>query len=100
MAKESARPQSAVQRLSAPVLLRLHRLPRWTLPLVTAALLVGGLGTPPGWVPVLFLVPLGALLVWLLSLSWALLTPIARLMRLAVVVALVLLTVGRARGQM
>ncbi|MHB0927807.1 MAG: DUF6703 family protein [Candidatus Nanopelagicales bacterium] len=96
----SARPQTAIQRWSAPVLLRLHGLPRWLFPLFTALLLVGGLVVGNAVIAAVLLSLLTLLLLWLVALSWPLLSPMARFMRLAVLVGLLLVTVNRARGRM
>jgi len=95
-----ARPLTALQRLSAPVLLRLHGMPRWVFPLLTGVLLVAGLLVPNPIAAAVFLSLLLLLLLWLIALSWPLLTPVARLMRGVVLVGLVMVIVGRAQGRM
>lgn len=91
---------SALQRYSAPLLVRLHGLPRWLFPIVTAALLVGGLLVTTPVLAVVLLSLLALILLWLVALSWPILSPIARLMRLLVLGALVMVIVGRAQGRM
>lgn len=91
---------SALHRYSAPILVRLHGLPRWLFPIVTAALLVGGLLVTIPAVAVVLLSLLALILLWLVALSWPILSPIARLMRLLVLGALVMVIVGRAQGRM
>lgn len=95
-----ARPRTRIETWSTPALLRLHALPRWAFPLFTAALLVGGLLVPNGMLAAALLTVLLLLLAWLISLSWPLLRPLPRLMRLAVIGGLVMVIVGRARGQL
>ncbi|WP_132974534.1 DUF6703 family protein [Ornithinimicrobium sufpigmenti] len=81
-----------VEQASRPLLERLAKLPVW-LPflLLLVLVLVGGfLGGPVGWVMVV-----AALLfiLWLLYLSWPRLTPVERLMRIAVLVIFVAVAV-------
>lgn len=91
---------SALQRYSAPLLLRMHGLPRWLFPVFTALLLVGGLLVPNAIAATVLLSLLGLILLWLVALSWPILRPIARLMRVLVLGALVMVIVGRAQGRM
>lgn len=97
---DPARPRSAVERFSAPILLRLHGLPRWLFPLFTALLLLGGLMVGNAVLAAVLLSVLLLLLLWLIALSWPLLTPLARLMRLAVLVGLGFVIVNRLQGRM
>ena len=96
----SARPRSTLERLSAPALLRLHAMPRWTFPAVTALLLLGGLLTTNAVMSAVLLGILLALLLWLISLSWSLLSWTARLMRILVLGALAMVIAGRLQGTM
>ena len=91
---------SALQRYSAPILVRLHGLPRWLFPIFTAALLVGGLLVPNAVAATVLLSALALVLLWLIALSWPVLRPIPRIMRLLVLGALVMVIVGRAQGRM
>lgn len=91
---------SALQRYSAPLLLRMHGLPRWLFPVFTALLLVGGLLVPNAIAATVLLSLLGLILLWLVALSWPILKPVARLMRVLVLGALVMVIVGRAQGRM
>lgn len=91
---------SALQRYSAPILVRLHGLPRWLFPIFTALLLVGGLLVGNTIVATVLLTLLGLILLWLIALSWPVLAPVARIMRLLVLGALVIVTIGRAQGRM
>ena len=95
-----ARPRTALERVSTPILIRLHGMPRWLFPLLTAVLLVGGLLATNAVVAVVLLGLLMLLLLWLIALSWPLLTPVARLMRAAVVLSLAFVVVARAQGRM
>lgn len=89
---------SRLQRASTPVLLRLHRAPRWLLPVLTAVLMFGGLFTSNAVISALLFALLGVFLAWLVALSWNLLTPGARLMRLAVIGSIAFVVVSRLRG--
>lgn len=95
-----ARRQSALQRASAPALLRLHGLPRWIFPLFTGLLLVGGLLASSPVLAALLLGLLLLMLLWLVLLSWPLLTPLARIMRGVVLVGLLMVVINRAQGRM
>lgn len=89
--------RGALERASRPVLITLTRAPKWLLAFVSAATLLGGLLAPSPWGPLLLgLVAL--FLVWLLTLAWPRLEPRARVVRLAVLVLLVAVVVGRAAG--
>ncbi|MET9023195.1 DUF6703 family protein [Actinopolymorpha sp. NPDC004070] len=57
------------ERLSYPVILRLHRMPRWVVTIGLAALLVAGLLTPAPYGPVCLGVVV-ALMAWLTYLAW------------------------------
>ena len=77
--------RTAIERVSAPTLIKLSRLPRMVPFVIMLALIVAGLliHGPLGFA----LIMLGVLfLVWLLYLGWPALAPVERLMRLAVVV--------------
>lgn len=113
MAKQSKKPKrvthdagarvnrpSALHRWSAPILLRLHGWPRWLFPVFTALLLVGGLMVPNTILATVLLAVLSLILLWLIAISWPVLKPLPRLMRVLVLGALVLVTVQRAKGRM
>ena len=73
-----------VERRSAPVLVWLSTRPKLLLPLVSLALLVGGLAAPlPVAVPLLLV--LLAIVGWLTYLSWPVVHGTARYVRLATV---------------
>lgn len=91
---------SALQRFSAPILLRLHGMPRWLFPIFTALLLVGGLLINNTIIATALLGALTLILLWLVALSWPILATVARIMRLLVLGALLYVTISRARGQM
>ncbi len=78
--------RQAVEGRSARVLLLLHQLPRWLVPVLMAALLVTGLAVrgPGGGAA---LVAMAAVLGWLAYLSWPSLGGQGRLLRAAAILA-------------
>jgi hypothetical protein len=91
-----------LERVSAPILLRLHALPRWLIPVVMGLVLAGGLFLEGQWLW------LGALLLgfvtltvaWLYALSWPLLSTGSRIGRGLVVVGLAGITFLKATGRL
>jgi hypothetical protein len=83
-----------LERRTGPLLVLLTRQPKITVPLVSVALLVGGLALPP-----LYAVPclavLAGFVLWLTYLSWPVLVGAARAVRLATFGMLVALLVTR-----
>jgi hypothetical protein len=84
---------------SAPLLLRIHALPRFVFPLFTLGLLLLGLFLESGVLGGAFLLALAVVLLWLVALSWRLLTPAARLMRSLAMFVLIAYAIGRITGQ-
>jgi hypothetical protein len=80
--------------LSAPVLIRMNVMPKWFVPLVLAAFLIGGLVIPSRLSGLLLLV-VAAFLGWLVAISWPLVKPRGRLLRVAVVALVVVVAVFR-----
>lgn len=87
--------RASVERRSATSLLWLHQLPRWVVPVLAVALLVGGLALH-GWVGGIALFGLAAVLGWLAAISWPRLSPAGRALR--VVVVAVVIAAGVLRG--
>ena len=85
----------ALERASARYVAYLHQLPRWLLPMVTAALLVLGLAVP-GWPGAVALVLVAAFLSWLAALSWPALPSRSRLLRVATIGCLLAVAVLQA----
>ncbi|MFI0431790.1 MAG: DUF6703 family protein [Candidatus Nanopelagicales bacterium] len=83
-----------LEQRSAGPLLWLHRLPRWLIPVIMGALLLLGLAVPGNWAGI-FIVLVGLFLAWLLALSWPVITPGSRALRLGVTI--VVLAAGIAR---
>jgi positive regulator of sigma E activity len=84
---------------SAPLLLRIHALPRYVFPLFTLVLLLLGLFLSNGVLGGIFLLLLGLALGWLIALSWQLLTPSAKLMRAILLFVVVGYAVSRMAGR-
>lgn len=78
------RKKSSVHTWSAPLLLKLHALPRWLVPVVMAALLVTGF-ILEGALAALCLLLVGLFLLWLVLLSWPVLAPTSKAIRVLVV---------------
>jgi len=91
-----------LERLSAPWLVTLHRLPRWLVPVILAVFLFIGLisSGPWIWVGALMLGIITLFVAWLSALAWPVLTPGSRLARVLIVVALGGVTVLKAMGRM
>jgi len=82
--------RQSVERLSLKPAVYLQQLPRWLPPVVIAALFIAGLAVP-GWAGAALLLVVAAFVAWLSILSWPVLPPRSRLLRLAVPAVLVLL---------
>lgn len=86
---------------SYPMIARVHAMPRWIVVIAPAILLFVGLVLTGSWAwlgaIMLFLVFL--MLGWLTALSWPVLTPGSRLIRLIVVLALLGITVFKLTGR-
>ena len=91
------RTPSALERISAPWLVRLSLIPRWLFLVVLGALLFAGLYLDNAIGGVLLLV-LALFLAWLASLGWSHVSPLGRVLRLLTVGALVYLAVGKFIG--
>lgn len=89
------------ERLSLPLLMALQSAPRWiVVVLLAVALFLGLIQTGPlAWVGTLLLLVVAAFLGWLLALSWPVLKPTSRALRLLVVVVLVGIAVLKAIGR-
>jgi hypothetical protein len=83
-----------VERTSAPLLLRLHRLPRAVVPLGTVTLVLVGVLTPPP-VGLLALAVVVLFVSWIAYLSWPVVSGSARLLRVAMVGLVVVLALSR-----
>lgn len=98
MANSNTPKPNKLHQLSAPALLFIHSLPRFVFPLVTAAILLGGLFTTNSILGGSLLVLLGLILAWLIALSWKLLTPTAQVVRSLMLVVVFGYAFGRIFG--
>ncbi|NED99956.1 DUF6703 family protein [Phytoactinopolyspora halotolerans] len=89
--------RAGLERASYPILVRLTRLPKWFLGLITAGVLLGGLLAPAPWSPVLLALII-LFLTWLLVLAWPKLEPAARIIRAAVIAVVAALLIAQATG--
>jgi len=86
-----------IENASAPLLLRLHAMPRFVVPvMLVAALLVGFITT--GVISVVAILFVALFVTWLLYLSWPLLDSGPRVLRAAVVALLLAVLLGRMSG--
>lgn len=90
-----------VERASLPILTRLLAVPRWLLVILIASCLLLGLTLtgPLAILGSLFLLIVATFLGWLLILSWPVLTPGRRMVRLVIVLAVTGLAVLKALGR-
>ena len=85
---------SALERISAPWLVRLSLVPRWLFLIVLGGALFAGLYLDNAVGGVLLLL-LALFLAWLASLGWSRVTPIGRVLRLLTVGLLVYVAVSK-----
>lgn len=91
--------RSTLERVSYPYLVRLNRVPRWLIVILLASLLLAGFITP-SWIGAILLGLLALFLAWLVALSWPVLKPSSRALRVITVVALAGIAVFRAQGRL
>ncbi|MEI6624006.1 MAG: DUF6703 family protein [Actinomycetes bacterium] len=94
-AKSSARLK--LERMSAGPLLRMHALPRLVIPVLLFALFAAGLFVKSAWSGIFFTI-VALFVAWLLALSWPLLTPSSRVLRVVVVTIVVFAAIWRFTG--
>jgi hypothetical protein len=87
--------RQSFEHRSATSLLWMHQLPPWLAPVLAVALLVAGLAIA-GWGGAIALCGLAVVLAWLAAISWPRLSANGRLLRIAVIGAV--LAVGLLRG--
>ena len=92
---------SALHRISLPIMRALTRFPRWLLLVLTGLFLFLGLIQTGDltWLGVVFLSIVTIFFAWLLALSWPAVPPSGRLLRGLVVIALIGITVLKAMGR-
>ncbi|MEI7629842.1 MAG: DUF6703 family protein [Actinomycetes bacterium] len=93
--------RSGLERKSFPILVMLHRVPRWLLVILTAlALFLGLIQTGDlAWLGGILLLLVAFFLGWLLVLSWPVLGFASRLLRLLVVIAIVGISIYKFLGR-
>ena len=89
-----------LEKVSAPILLRIHSWPRFVFPLLLASVLLGGLFISQPLISTALLSLVAITLVWLITLSWPLLTGGQRLIRTLLVIALFIYAFGRFNGSL
>ena len=88
-----------IERRSALPLVFLRQMPAWAVPLLLAGLLVAGLALR-GWPGAVLLGVLAVIIGWLGYLSWPVLSPPGRVMRVLMFVAVLLVAAAAAlRGR-
>ena len=87
---------SALERISAPWLVRLSRIPRWLFLIVLGSVLFAGLYLDSALGGVLLLL-LALFLAWLASVGWSHVSPVGRILRLLTVGVLVYVAVDKFR---
>jgi hypothetical protein len=89
-----------LEKFSAPILLRIHSWPRFVFPLLLASVLLAGLFLSHPIISTALLGLVSLTLLWLVALSWPLLTSGQRLIRTLLVAALIFYAVSRATGSL
>lgn len=89
-----------LEKVSAPILLRIHSWPRFVFPLLLASVLLGGLFISQPLISTALLSLVAITLVWLITLSWPLLTGGQRVIRTLLVIALIFYAFGRLNGSL
>ncbi len=89
-----------LEKISAPILLKIHSWPRFVFPLLLASALLGGLFVTSPVISGLLLGLVGLTLLWLVALSWPLLTNSQRLIRSLLIVVLLFYTAARVNGSL
>ena len=94
--------RASLERASYPLLLQLRRVPRWLMVVLPGVLLFAGLVMPASlaWLGGVLLALVGVFLGWLLLLSWPVLGPSSRLLRLIVIVAVLGIAWFKALGRL
>lgn len=85
-----------VERRSGPLVVYLRSLPRWVPPTVVTVVLLAGL-LLPGLAGAVALLLVAAFLEWLLTLSWPVLSPVARAARVVALLLLLFLSAAKVR---
>lgn len=89
--------QPGAGRRSTRLLVYLRSLPRWLPPTVLGLVLLAGLALP-GLAGAVALLLVAAFLEWLLTLSWPVLSPAGKAIRVLALLLLLFAAVAKARG--
>jgi hypothetical protein len=87
-----------LEKVSAPILLKIHSWPRYVFPLLLGSVLVAGLFFSNPLISSALLGLVSLTLLWLVALSWPLLTSPQRLIRTLLIAALVFYAISRVTG--
>lgn len=89
------------EEISLPIISTLAGLPRWLVVITPAVLLVLGLVLtgPLAWLGGIFLLLILVFITWLTALSWPVISPGSRILRVIVVLALAGITVLKLSGR-
>lgn len=107
-AKPSARPAAsaqgrrrALERFSYPILLTMQRVPRWLVVILMATCLFLGLiqSGSLSWLGGILLLLVAVFLGWLVALSWPVISPGSRILRVVVVAAIVGIAILKFLGR-
>lgn len=95
------RARRRLERVSTPLLIRLHTVPRWLLGVVLGLLLLAGLGFtgPLSWLGGVCILLIVAFVAWLSALAWPVLTGGSRVARVIVVAAILGIGVLKFTGR-
>lgn len=94
--------RAALNRFSAPLLVRMHALPRWLVPIGLGLLMALGffLSGSWAWLGTVAMALVTVFIGWLFALSWPVLTITGRMARGIVTLGLVGITYLKATGQL
>ena len=93
--------RGALERISYPILVTMHRVPRWLVVILMATCLFLGLIQSGGlsWLGGILLLLVAAFLGWLVALSWPVIYPGSRILRVLVVAAIVGIAILKFLGR-
>lgn len=103
-ARSAANPQGrrgALEQISYPILLTMQRVPRWLVVILMATCLFLGLiqSGSLSWLGGILLLLVAAFLGWLVALSWPVISPGSRILRVVVVAAIVGIAILKFLGR-
>lgn len=87
-----------LENVSAPILLKIHSWPRYVFPLLLGSVLIAGLFFSNPLISSALLGLVSLTLLWLVALSWPLLTSPQRLIRTLLIAALIFYAISRVTG--